>query len=353
MADTDGHPIELPRDARTVVINLPRRRVWPWVVIAGLAVLTAIAVPIALAVGLASAVDEVGSPFAKTEGIGQVAIEGPPNGPAIAVIDMTGTIGPPFTDDWIAQIEEATEDDEVAAVLLHVDSPGGLVADSHQIFHRLQTLSERKPMAVQFGRLAASGGYYVAMGAGPDAEIVAEPTTWTGSIGVIVPAYNVTDLADKVGIEATPLKTGRFKDTLSPFRDLTDDEREVWDEILDDAFERFKDVIAYGRDGLERAEIDAAATGQIFTAEQAVDRGLVDRIGYRDETLDRLAERAELSGPRVFRYESPSSPLSLLLGSADAGGSGAMASDPAAIALRLARPEAYYLFGWPTTLLPR
>ena len=141
----------------------------------------------------------------------------------LAVIQFSGTIMPPFSERWISQIRHAAEDEAVKGVLLEIDSPGGLVADSHQIFHELQKLREDKPVYVSMKRMAASGGYYIAMGAGPEARVYAEPTTWTGSIGVILPRYNAAELASKIGVKTEPLTTGPLKGSLSPFRDLRDD----------------------------------------------------------------------------------------------------------------------------------
>jgi len=117
--------------------------------------------------------------------------------------------------------------------------------------------------------LAASGGYFVAMGAGPKSKIFAEPTTWTGSIGVIIPHYEVSDAATKLGIRAAPLKTGEFKDSLSPFRELTPRDKEVWDNILNQSFELFLEVIDENRDTLDMAKTRALATGQVYTAKDA------------------------------------------------------------------------------------
>ncbi|HIE99186.1 MAG TPA: S49 family peptidase, partial [Fuerstia sp.] len=105
----------------------------------------------------------------------------------LVVINFSGTIMPPFTGRWLAQIEHAQKDDDVQGVLLAIDSPGGLVADSHQLYHELQKLAQKKPIYVAMKRMAASGGYYLAMGIGTEGRIFAEPTTWTGSIGVIIP----------------------------------------------------------------------------------------------------------------------------------------------------------------------
>ena len=140
----------------------------------------------------------------------------------IAVVEAKGTISPPFTSRIRQSIKRAAEDDDVKGVLLVVDSPGGLVSDSHQIYHDLVKLREKKPVYVAMQRIAASGGYYIAMGAGKEGKIYAEPTTWTGSIGVIIPRYDLTALAEKVGVESDSLKTGPLKDAMNPLRPLGD-----------------------------------------------------------------------------------------------------------------------------------
>lgn len=236
----------------------------------------------------------------------------------IALVEISGTISPPFTGQIIQAIEKAREDDNVKGVVLAIDSPGGLVADSHMIYHELERLREKKPVAVIMKRLAASGGYYVAMGAGPDGKIFAEPTTWTGSIGVIIPHYNLTGLADKVGVRIEPLKTGELKDALSPFRELTDREREVWTAIMDEAFEQFIAVIDTNRAPLDREQIKQLATGQIYTAKQALQAKLIDAIGFEEDAVAHLQQQLGLEKVRVVRYETPPSLLDLLTGAAEA-----------------------------------
>ncbi|HUG92057.1 MAG TPA: signal peptide peptidase SppA [Planctomycetaceae bacterium] len=245
----------------------------------------------------------------------------------IALVEIRGTIMPPFTDRILKAIRYAADDDQVKGVVLLIDSPGGLVADSHEIYHRLRKLGEKKPVYAAMRRLAASGGYYVAMGVGPKGVIFAEPTTWTGSIGVIIPRYELQELAKNVGVKATPLKTGEFKDALSPFKEMTAAERELWTAIMQDAFGKFLDVIVENRPELRKAELAEAsvgsthqalvslrsgpdptqnlATGQIFTAEQAVAAGLVDRIGFLDEAVEALQGELKLDRARVVKYEFP------------------------------------------------
>jgi protease IV len=236
----------------------------------------------------------------------------------IALIKIEGTIMPPFTDRVLKSIRQAKEDDSVKGVLLAVDSPGGLVSDSHQIYHRLKELAEKKPIVVSMGSMAASGGYYVAMGAGENGKIYAEPTTWTGSIGVIIPHYEVTGLAEKAGVKASPLKTGEFKDALSPFRELTDREKALWDDIMNQSFERFLDVIETNRKPLDKDQVRKLATGQIYTAQDARTNGLIDEIGYEEDAIDELKRVTSLQQARVVVYQHPvSSVLDLLLGAAE------------------------------------
>ena len=236
----------------------------------------------------------------------------------IAVLKMSGVIMPPFTERLLTAIDAATEDDAVKGVLLEVDSPGGLVADSHQIYDRLQKLAEKKPIYVAMKRMAASGGYYISMGAGPESRIFAEPTTWTGSIGVIIPRYNAAGLASKFGVKSDSLMTGEFKDSLNPFRDLSKREHEVWNKILDDSFGRFVSVIAKNRPLLDDTAVRALATGQIYTARQALENGLVDEIGFADSALEALQEKLGLSDVRIITYYNKPGLLDLALGAAEA-----------------------------------
>lgn len=262
----------------------------------------------------------------------------------IARIEVGVTIMPPYTDRLIESIEKATKDDSVKGVLLVIDSPGGLVSDSHKIYHRLKLLSDKKPVYVAFQGIAASGGYYVAMGAGPKGKIYAEPTTWTGSIGVIIPHYNVSELADKVGVSSDSLKTGPFKDALNPLKEMTPDEKAVWEEILKDAFDRFVQVIDTGRDNLDDAAIRKLATGQVYTAPQALANGLVDVIGYEEEALAALQQNLGLTNARVIEYQHPQSLSDVLLGGA--AQSRASYADPLTAILDASVPRAMYLFGW-------
>ena len=263
----------------------------------------------------------------------------------IARISVGFTIMQPYTSRLNETIEHVRDDDSVKGVLLVIDSPGGLVSDSHEIYHKLQQLAEKKPIFVQMKGIAASGGYYVAMGAGPEAPIYAEPTTWTGSIGVIIPRYNATELATKVGVASESLATGPLKDTMNPFKELSPQERDVWNEIIDDSFQRFLDVIDQGRANLSAEQIRALATGQVYTASQAVENGLVDEISFEEETEKALVAKLGLTEYQVVEYEHPISLAETLLGvSAPARKTSA---EIVTNVMQTATPRAMYLFGWP------
>ncbi len=236
----------------------------------------------------------------------------------IAIISISGTIMPPFTERILESIKAAHKDDRVRGILLEIDSPGGLVADSHQIYHRLVELRKTKPIVVSMKRMAASGGYYVAMAAGEEGVIFAEPTTWTGSLGVIIPRFDMSGLAEKVGVVSDPLKTGEFKDALNPFREMSQRERDIWDHILDESYQRFLNIITDNRKDLDYEQVKKLATGQIYPATDAKENGLIDEIGYQEDALARLQEITKLKKARVIRYRHPATLADILLGSAEA-----------------------------------
>ena len=278
------------------------------------------------------------------EGPHEKFVSGTKGNGKLAILEVSGTIMPPFTERWLKTIESIKKDSTIDGVLMRIDSPGGLVADSHQIYHALNKLREETdlPVYVSMARIAASGGYYIAMGAGPDAKIFAEPTTWTGSIGVIIPHYDVSKLGEKVGVDSTPLTTGPYKDSLNPFKELTEGERKVWDAIMTDAFDRFKGVIASGRSNLDKAAIDDLATGQVYTADQSLANGLVDEIGYEDDALAALAGQLGLDDPEVVRFEYPPSLSDLLLGNVKPP----QVTSPWQLLLEAGVPRAMYFCGW-------
>ena len=267
----------------------------------------------------------------------------------IAILEISGTIMPPFTGRTLKTIDTLIEDDNVKGVLLAVDSPGGFVADSHQIYARLLKLRQKKPIFVSMGRIAASGGYYVAMGAGPDGKIFAEPTTWTGSIGVIIPRYDVSKLAHDYGVKSEPLVTGEFKDSLSPFREMTPAEEDLWQEIMADSFDRFKGIIDEGRGNLTLKQIQPLATGRIFTANQALAVGLIDQIGFEEDAIAALQAHLKLTSVRVVRHQHPATLLETLLNAQ----AKAQPIDPLQQLLDASTPRAMYFCGWQAGMTSR
>ncbi|MEO6596004.1 MAG: signal peptide peptidase SppA [Planctomycetota bacterium] len=177
--------------------------------------------------------------------------------------------------------------DDVLGVLFYVDSPGGGVTDSDVIYQMVRDFRReypKKPVMALFGDMAASGGYYVAVAA---EHIMARRTTITGSIGVIMSAWNFADAAKQLGVEQIVIKSDRtpFKDILSPTRPMRDEERRMLTGIVDELYDQFVSVVDEGRDNLDRDQVIALATGAIYTASQALANGLIDEIGDHDAAL--------------------------------------------------------------------
>lgn len=334
------HTVTLPSDGpgpQTIVINLPRRGGWfAWVLLGLLGISGMVNLVFFLLTLIGVFASSGKTPPRETFYSGDEDATA-----RIAMIEVSGTIMPPFTERIMDTIDYLKDEDDVKGVLLVVDSPGGLVADSHEIYHRLTQLREKKPVYVAMTRMAASGGYYISMGAGPKGKIFAEPTTWTGSIGVIIPRYDLSELASEYGVHSEPLVTGPYKDSLDPFRELTDEEREVWSGILDDAFGKFKGVIADNRADLDADEVSALATGRIYTADQALENGLIDKIGFVEDALAALKQDLGLKKVQNVEYEYPISFAEALLGA-----QGRQQTDPLQKFLNAGVPRAMYFCGW-------
>lgn len=272
----------------------------------------------------------------------------------IAILKIEGAILDP--EGFIKQqIDRIREDDDVAAVVLRIDSPGGTVTASDYLYHHLRELARERelPMVVSMGGLCASGGYYLAMAPAAGENIIfAEPTTWTGSIGVMIPHYDLSGLLDKLAVRDDSLSSGEDKLMGSPTRELSDEdrarERELLQDLVDRSFERFKNVVLAARPKLkEDAEaLKAATTGRIFTSEQAQELGLVDTIGFIDDAIERAAELAgvDADAARCVQYDQPPSKLEMILGAKSPLGS-SRGLDLGAL-FELTAPRAYYLCSW-------
>ena len=239
-------------------------------------------------------------------------------GPAVAVIPIKGIItsgeggpfantGVAFSESIIADIEKANEDNDVKAILLDVDSPGGGVVASDEIYHALSQVE--KPVVVVIGGLGASGAYYISMASD---WIIANPNSLVGSIGVISEFPNAEGLLEKVGVEFVVITSGPRKDVGSPYRDMTEAEEAYWQTIVDETYESFVQIVAEGR-GMTVEDVAPLADGGVYTGRQALDLKLVDALGYKDDAITKAAGLGGITGePRIIEYHKQPTLFELL-----------------------------------------
>jgi len=206
------------------------------------------------------------------------------------------------------RLRRAAADDRVAGVLLYVESPGGEITAADIMLEELKRFRQKthRPVVACLMDVAASGGYYVACGSD---VIVAHPTTITGSIGVILLHFDATRLLDKIGVKDESITSGTFKDMLSPTAEKSEEqkarERAVAQDIVMQLRDRFVQVVAEGRTGLTREQVDKLADGRIFTAQQALDNKLIDLIGYQEDAIDEAKKRVGTADIQLVYYELP------------------------------------------------
>lgn len=248
-------------------------------------------------------------PMSRTPGVGD----------AVAVVYLNGTITSASQDYVTLQgitpgrtsdlLEQAAADPTVKAIVVRINSPGGSVVASDEIYRDL--LAFEKPVVVSMGDTAASGGYYIACGGD---HVMAHPGTLTGSIGVITQFINAEELLDKVGIDAVVITSGPRKDIGSLFREMTEEERALWEGIIDDVYEDFVAIVAEARD-LPLEDVRELADGSIYTGQQALELDLVDAVGTQDEAIDKAAELGGIAGePRVIDLKPVPSFFDMLYG---------------------------------------
>ena len=236
-----------------------------------------------------------------------------PIGEKVAIVDILGPIS--SAEPAIDQIHKYRDDPTVKAIILRINSPGGGVAPVQEIYGELEKLD--KPIVASMASTAASGGYYIAAAAD---VIFANPGTLTGSIGVIMQFMQMQGLYEKIGLNQQVVKSGKFKDTGSAVRDLTDEERELLQKTVNDVHNQFIDAIFLGRkEHMTREEIASVADGRIFSGQQALAHKLVDRLGNLHDAIALAGELGGIEGePRVVRTERKISLLERLLGTENA-----------------------------------
>lgn len=215
---------------------------------------------------------------------------GSPMGDKVALVRIEG----PIIDskNSIDEIKEYVKDPSVKAIVLRVDSPGGGVAPSQEIYEEVKKAVAKKKIVVSMGSLAASGGYYISA---PASRIVANPGTLTGSIGVIMEIPNLEGLMNKVGVKTEVIKSGKHKDIASVFRGIGREEREILQGVLDDVHDQFIKAVAEGRKMLPD-HVRKLADGRIFTGKQAVGMGLVDELGNLEDAIKVAAQLSGIKG---------------------------------------------------------
>jgi protease-4 len=221
-------------------------------------------------------------------------------GPSVAVVEVSGVIRD--AEQLCESLAGLRKDEQVVAVVMRIDSPGGGVAPSQELYEEIVRVREVKPVVASLGNIAASGGYYVAAASN---LIVATPGTLTGSIGVIMEFHQVSRLAEKIGIGQDVVKSGRYKDIGDPLRPMTEAERALLQGMVNDVYGQFIDAVASGR-GLDAARVRELADGRLYSGAQAKAAGLVDELGGLHTAVRLAWERAGQTGePRVRKVKGP------------------------------------------------
>ncbi len=299
--------------------------------------------------------------FGRTEPLRERTVRGE-GGPKIAMLELSGVISqqerssplgiarPSPVARALEALDLAAKDDDVRALLLRVNSPGGSVAASETLYHAVERWKQEtgRPVVAYFDGIATSGGYYVAMAAD---ELVAHPTTITGSIGVIMSGINLAGLMERYGVTDQSFTSGSFKDAGSPLRKMRPEERAHLEGIVDDLHARFQRVVERGRPELDSAKIEELADGRIFTARQAAELGLIDRVGHLEHAVRAVEQRIGAEESRVVVYARPSEYRSNLY--SRRGGPPVQLVDIDLLPFEASRLEPGFYYLWPPALFSR
>jgi protease IV len=215
---------------------------------------------------------------------------------------ISGALGDSMVDDIQIALRQALNDDKAKAIVLHIDSPGGEVTASDALYHAVLKAREKKPVVVYMSSVAASGGYYVACGG---TYLMANETTITGSIGVIIQTLNVRELLNKIGIDAVVFKSGKFKDILSGTREMLPEEREYIQGLVMQIYDRFVDIVARERT-IPAPQLRAGiADGRIVSGKDALSFKLLNAVGQIEDAYQKARELGKAPGAAVVTYEAP------------------------------------------------
>jgi protease-4 len=250
----------------------------------------------------------------------------------IAIIDIDGLLFNRRKGGWlrrgenpvsllVEKLDKAAEDKSVKAVVLRLNSPGGSVAASDIMYHSLMEFRREtgKPVIACILGLGCSGAYYIACGCD---GIVAQPSSVVGNIGTIFQTFSVAGTMEKIGVKAVTIKSGELKDMASPLHDLSDEERIVLEGIIEHHSEQFFEVVRKGRKTIDEQKMAELSDGRVFTAGQALEQGLIDKVGYLDDGIKWAKEMAGIKKSRVVIYNRPSSYMPNAYGVAAASSEG-------------------------------
>jgi len=229
----------------------------------------------------------------------------------VGVVEIKGTII--SSQEAVKQIKEFRKDDSVKSIIVRIDSPGGAVGPSQEIYTEIRRTVPVKPVVASLGGVAASGGYYIAAAAN---HIVANPGTITGSIGVIIYFPNLRELFEKIGYQMTTVKSGQFKDIGNPGREMTPEEKELLQTMINDTYAQFVRDVAGPRQ-LPEERVREVADGRIIVGEKALELKLIDQLGNFEDAVNKAAEMGKIEGePDIFYAKKKKrSLMDLLLGS--------------------------------------
>ena len=228
---------------------------------------------------------------AMSNGLGSQGI-----GKKVGIIQVSGPIL--SSNPTVKDLENFRNRKDISAILVRIDSPGGLVAPTQEIYEKIKTIKEEKPIIASMASVAASGGYYIALGAD---TIIANPGTIVGSIGVIMNYPVMTKFLDKVGIEFETVKSGDLKDVGSYSREVTEADRKHLNEMVDDMYSQFVNVVSQNR-SLSKEEVKKIADGRVFTGKQSKELGLIDVIGTFEDAVSIAGTMGQIKGkPKIVQ----------------------------------------------------